>query len=377
MKLKVGVLGIGNAGGQVAALAKKEEDIAAIAINVSEDDNETLKGVVTTLGIGNAMGSGKNRDRAKTFGKAAIKNLISQDVFDGFIRSCQVVFVVYSTGGGTGSALGPMMTAVLKSHYASQDESERIRFINVGILPALTEALQAQENTIASLRELTSYDSCYTLYDNDRHADLPVNEMMEKVNKAVVEDIKVIRGDYNILSKYNQIDPQDMLNIISFDGMFRIVNAVGFQEKDLDKTSIEDILIDNLSTGATCEIDRDRIVKCIAPIVNIRASIANLFNPGLPKLRDIIGEPPVEFQHYYIIEDSEEFLNRVHVIISGLSTPDDRLKKVVQRIEEAKKLLSQSKKSAVLASIGETQNFVKDANTAKNASSIDDIMSNF
>lgn len=376
MRLKIGVMGIGNAGSQVAALARKD-DFPALAINVSEDDTKTLEGVDTLI-IGNSMGSGKNREVAKKYGKASIKDMLAQEVFNKFINSCQVVFVVYSFGGGTGAALGPMVTAVLKNAYNNPDESKRIRFVNIGIAPALSEKLQGQENMMSTIRELASYDSCYGIYDNERYSELPVHLMMEKVNKEIVEDMKVIRGDYNILSQYNQIDPQDMLNIMSFDGMFRIASAVGFQEKDLDKQSIEDMIIKDLNTRAGCEIERDRNVKCIAPIVNIRKDVSGSYNASLPKLRELAGEAPVGFEHYYVIGDDEEhLLNRVHVIMTGLSIPDDRLKKVVQRIEEAKAAQSQKKESSVLASYDSGTNFVGSANTATKGNPIDDILGKF
>ncbi len=378
MRLKIGVIGIGNAGGQVAALSKKE-GFEAIAINVSEDDTKTLEGM-TTMVIGNSMGSGKNRDVAKKVGKQSIKDLLQQEEFNQFVNGCQVVYTVNSTGGGTGAALGPMMTAVLKAAYKNADAAKRIRFINVGIIPAITEAIQAQENTLATMKELTSYDSCYTLYDNGHYSEYPVQQMMEKVNTDIVEDMKVIRGDYNLLSKFTQIDPQDMLNIMSFDGMFRIANAVGFQEKDLDKVSIEEMLVKNLGAGAGCEIDRDHIVKCMAPIVNIRKEVSTYFNSALPKVRELVGEPPVEFQHYYVIDEDEEHLkNRVHVIMTGLSTPDDRLKKIVQRIEEVKAALAKKKSSSVLSNYGETTNFVGDAigDKGEGSNDIADVMDMF
>lgn len=376
MKLKVGVLGIGNAGGQVAALARKE-GIEAIAINVSEDDTKTLEGI-TTLVIGNSMGSGKNRDLAKMYGKASIRKLIEQTEFDTFIKNCQAVFVVYSTGGGTGSALGPMTTAVLKAQYKNDDESKRIRFINVGILPAIKEALHAQESTMSTIKELASYDSCFGLYDNDYYADLPVEKMMQSVNKDIVEDIKVIRGDYNILTRFNSIDTQDMLNILSFDGMYRIISAVGFQEKDLDKKSLEDMLLQNLQQGAGCELDRDHTIKCLAPIVNIRPEVSEYYDSGLPKVKETIGEAPVGFEHYYVIEKEEEhLLNRVHVIMTGLSLPDDRLTKINQRIAEAEETLNAKKESSALLAYGKSHNYVGEANVNSATDSVDDILGKF
>lgn len=376
MRLNIGIIGIGNAGGQVAALGKKE-GFAALAVNVSEDDTKSLEGIDTLI-IGNSMGSGKNRALAKKYGKESIKDMMKQEIFSKFINSCQVVIIVYSVGGGSGSALGPMTTAVLKSTYNNPEESKRIRFINIGILPALSETLQGQENMMACIRELVSYDSCYGLYDNDRYVGMPVHEMMKTVNREIIEDIKVIRGDYNLLTEYNQIDAMDMLNVMSFNGMFRIASAVGFQEKDLDKQSIEDMIIKNLNSSSGCEIERDHAGKCMAPIVNIRQEVSGSFTAALPKLHELVGECPAGFEHYYLIGQEEEHLkNRVHVIMTGLSVPDDRLKKAVQRIEEAKASLSQKKESSVLAGYDNGTNFVGDANADNKSDSIDSILDKF
>ena len=382
MEIKIGVIGLGNAGGQVAAKAVSE-NIPAIAINVSADDTKSLedKGVTTML-IGNNMGSGKNREVAKKYGKESIKEILDQTEFKSFMSGKQVVFVCYSTGGGTGAGIGPMFTAVLKAKYKESDASKRIRFINVGILPAISEALQAQEITMETIREITSYDNTYALYDNEHYSDLPLQEMMERVNTEIVEDFKVIRGDYNMLSNYTQIDPQDMMNIMSFDGMFRIASTVGFQEKDIEKETIEEKLIKSLSNTAGCEIERDRIVKCMATIVNIRPEVSDKFNIATPELRKYVGEPAADFSHYYVIDNSEgidmSYLkNRVHVIMTGMSIPDDRLKKIVQRIEEAKAIMNQKKQSSVLAEYAGGGNVVGDATKASDDGSIDDVLGLF
>ena len=377
MRMNIGVIGIGNAGGQVAALAKKE-NMDAIAINVSEDDTKTIEGI-TTLVIGNSMGSGKNRELAKKYGKASIRKLIEQPDFDGLIRKNQIVFVVYSTGGGTGSALGPMTTAVLKQHYSNDDESKRTRFVNVAILPDISEALHSQNSTMEAITELMRYKSTYTFYDNGKYFDRPVNEVLDAVNRDIVEDMKVIRGDYCVLTKYDSIDMQDMLNIMSFDGMFRIVSAVGFQEKDLDKKDLEDMLIDDLQNGSGCELDRDRHINCIAPVVNIRADISSAYNKAFPKMKDIMGDAPVKFLHYYVIGDDEEhLLNRAHVIMTGLHLPNDRLNKINQRIEEAKKALEEEEpESAALAAFSESKNMISANNKQNSGESVDSILDMF
>ena len=104
MELKIGVVGLGNCGGQIAALAK-EEGFSAVAINVSGDDVKTLEDKVSSIIIGNQMGSGKNREMGKKYGKESIMKILQKDSFRKVIDDAQLVFVCYSMGVGTGAAL--------------------------------------------------------------------------------------------------------------------------------------------------------------------------------------------------------------------------------------------------------------------------------
>ena len=84
--LNVGVIGIGNCGNQIATLAKKECDCDVYAINTSENDLATLPEGIPRLLVGDAQGTGKNRDAAKAFLKKSIMNIISDQGFSDFLR---------------------------------------------------------------------------------------------------------------------------------------------------------------------------------------------------------------------------------------------------------------------------------------------------
>ena len=79
--LKVGIIGLGNTGNQVAALAMKELNIPVMAINSSEKDLETIpEGVPKTLiksADGLSQGAGKNRALAKSYLKDSIMTFLS------------------------------------------------------------------------------------------------------------------------------------------------------------------------------------------------------------------------------------------------------------------------------------------------------------
>ena len=75
--LKVSLIGIGNCGNQIAALAKKQGGINVACINTSENDIATLPAEVQDdcYLVGDSQGSGKDRTEAKKFLKSSLMNL--------------------------------------------------------------------------------------------------------------------------------------------------------------------------------------------------------------------------------------------------------------------------------------------------------------
>lgn len=351
--LKVSVIGLGNAGNQVAELAKKTKNIPGLAINSSSKDISTLT-AVDKMVVGDEKGAGKDRSIAKDFMRKNIENLVKKENVKSLIEGSDVVFIVSSTGGGTGSGQSPVFCNILSKLFPS------IKFILVNVFPPLKESVAAQQNTIEYLKEMVSFDPTYMSYDNNRFASLPVKEMMEKVNEEIVEDICIIRGDYQYNTPYNSIDEKDMLKIVSTPGRLVIAKAYGFKEKDLDETTIEDLLIDQIkSKSAMVEIEKDGIVKRMGVISNLPEKMTSKFDNNIQKLKEYTGEPIEGFEHVYV--NQKEELNKVLVLMSGLSIPDDRIEKINDRVEEAKEKISRVKESSLLEStdvsfLGELRN---------------------
>lgn len=82
-------------------------------------------------------------------------------------------------------------------------------------------------------------------------------------------------------------------------------------------------------------------------IVNLNEKVYKTLDTNLLKFKDLIGEPIEGFEHIYINKDEEE-MNRVITVMSGLSVPDDRIEKIMQRIDEATALLTRTKESSIL-----------------------------
>ena len=331
--LQVGVIGIGNTGNQIATLAMNELKIPVLAINSSEKDLETVpdsvpkKLISSTKGL--SQGAGKNRSLAKSYLKESIMKVLSSDETNKFLNDMDIIFIVSSTGGGTGSGTAPLLANIIKSAYADT------KVILIGVLPVNNEALSAHVNTLEYLNELYSVleNQTYMLYDNDRYAKLPSYLMMEKVNREIVEDINVIRCTYNLTTRFDSIDEQDMMRLVSFPGRIVVSRLEKIQEKDIDGKSIEDMLIDNLKTNAHAELQRDRKVIASGIITNLSQTLTESFDNHIPKVREFVGDPIHDFNHIYINED-RKLPNNVFLILSGLAKVNDKINRITDRINE-------------------------------------------
>ena len=152
--LKIAVIGVGNGGSQ-SAISAVERGIPAMVVNTSEKDmndaliGQNIKGYV----IGDGRGSGKDRDNAmallKSNGKAGLQNLLENPYLREIVEPADIVFVTFSTGGGTGSGIGPTIANLIHRAYAQKV------VIPFGILPKNAESVMAQANTIACVDDIT------------------------------------------------------------------------------------------------------------------------------------------------------------------------------------------------------------------------------
>lgn len=343
--LKVGIIGIGNAGNQVAALALEKKQIPALAINASEKDLDTLSVKMNQIVFGDSAGSGKDRSIAKGFVKNNIKDLFREADFKSFMEEVDIVFVVNSTGGGTGSGMGPILTDILRGYYA-KDENKV--FINIGILPTLGESVGAQRNTIEYLKEMSELGGSFMLFDNETRSNLATNKQMDIINMEIVNMISIIRGDMSHSSPYGMIDDKDMRKIISMPGMiFMDVLTSIFEDtvtEDIDKMMLNHIAQESCMT----KVDNDKIVKRLGFIAYLTSELHEHFNENLPAIREQFGEPIEDFKHFAENTESDK-LNSVALIMSGLSIPDNRIRSMINRIEKVEEELRKTKKSNTLS----------------------------
>lgn len=343
--LNVGVIGLGNAGSQVAALANQKLGVNVLAINSSEKDLQTLPTNVPNILIGDSKGAGKERTAAKQFLKESIMKIINDTEIADLFKS-EVLFIVSSTGGGTGSGASIILSNIISEVFP------KTKIIIVGILPTLKEALSTQLNSIEYMQELYhSLDNAtYMLYDNDKYRTSPSTAMMQLINESIVNDINIIRGEYQLPTRFSSIDEKDMSNIITTRGRIVIASLTDIKEKDLDETTLEDLLIKEFKTNAHCEMQRDKIVHRTGVISNLSDRLNERFDSHIPMVQEFIGAPVEEFEHI-VINSDRHIPNNLFLICAGLTQVNDRIRKINDRIEEINELQKQREEESELGGV--------------------------
>jgi putative cell division GTPase ftsZ, diverged len=336
--LKIGVIGIGNGGSQVAKLAKEKLNVTALAINSSEDDLKTVYENINTLQIGNGAGTGKNRQLSKEFFKSSYDKVINSKDVEELIKGLDVIYVVTTTGGGTGGGTSPLFTALMIDKFKKANVDTKI--VLMTIMPTIKEGNSAQDNTQLFYRELfnTMPDLTYMVYDNNKFVnDYGPAALLNEVNLDIVDDIAILSGAYQFTTQYDSIDKQESIILNSTPGRLAVLKLYDIKEKDLDNLTLDDLLLSGMDKCSLADLQRDRDIVSRGVISNLNESLTKKFNFNMPKITEVLGEPIESFQHVYVNTEAGE-PNNLFVILGGLSAPNDRLQKTLERAAEIREM---------------------------------------
>ena len=351
--LKIAVVGIGNAGGQVAlAAAKKAIPVFVMNTSVKDLDDEVLAGNIKSYQIGDGRGSGKDRDNAmallKSDGNASIKDIFTNSYFRQIVEPADVVFVTFSTAGGTGSGIGPIFAKMIHQAYKNKV------VIPYGILPKNAESVMAQSNAIACVDDMTKCGTPYMLSDLSFYENDSQEVSFQKIGQYMAETMCVIRGDYLKMSAHGMADERDVLTVISEPGYMTIHMKDGLTEPMLASKTLQGYLIDEIKNSPACRIQRDSLLQYNLLISNVNSALSDPMKVGdYSELNTYIGEPKATYANYAVDDGISEF--QIIAVTSGLTLPMDRFASAKAKIKANKeKYEKQSSLNAALGSDRET-----------------------
>lgn len=324
MNKKISFISVGQAAGNVGCLLEKK-GYSVIYINTSQEDLDTLENAKFKYHI--PSGEGCNKDRHKA------KQLVIDD-FDNIAAEIEskaksdMLFVIFASGGGTGSGAGPMLIDLLI------DEGKNVGAIT--IIPAPDESVKAHINSYECFSELTEIQAsgaCFVI-DNGTGEKLELNKLFVDSLTAfleIPEKHKSIQGN---------IDKAEIIETLNSHGMALVACSEGRESADV---------IQAVKDSVSAPMELDRTVKYIT------ASLTG--NARMMDLEKAFGTPVDTFQTF----------NEAETIccLSGLTYPISRLKTIYEKVEESKDLIKKNLEATRETGLKKGVNFLDDMESSK------------
>jgi cell division GTPase FtsZ len=319
----IGILGIGQAGGNIAEVAANKGFPTAV-INTNEQDTTYQESVERRYLVAGLKGAGQNRQvgiQVVTEQWQQMVNFVKQSFQD-----VSMLFVAFSSDGGTGSGVSPILIDILTDTLG----------IPVGAIVVLPEKNVLAGNKINAaqcMSELSAIDSIASVLVVDNEQVRLTNPQATKKQLYGVSNHQVIRALDKLLSAtemesgFGNFDHRDLMNILQTRGATIISTAV------LNDARTQD--------DATVVINNSWVNSIFAPIETPEIVRAGLIYEGperstrlinLPSIFKKVGEPLQLFEGTYI-SDSDA---TVTTVLSGLSFPVKRLGVMEESLERDK-----------------------------------------
>ena len=301
IKDKVAFLGLGACGSNIALLLQQKQYTVAY-INGSTQDNRALSGARNILKLKGFEGCGGDRAVAEY----AIANNLELIEEIKKIKE-EVIYLVFSTAGSTGSGLAPILCDVIEE--LNETESFGKTVCCIAVLPRRDEALQKHINSYQCLKELSERDtvgSCI-IVDNNKM------ESLEKINQSLVNQLDYFLADESYSAKGN-VDASEKLKLIKQPGMM-ILSVVCNGKAAKAVEYLRALLTDNVFAP----VEPDGIVEYIAVINSMEKPV------NVDMVKKAVGIPQNIFTGY----GSKKTIS----VVSGLSLPFTYLSEIKEQVE--------------------------------------------
>ncbi|RLG91595.1 MAG: cell division protein [Candidatus Hecatellales archaeon] len=353
--LRIGVIGIGQAGGRIADLmlhqamvyrrVKEEVIPSCLAINTAKSDlmglkvipkqNRILVGQTVTKG----HGVGLDRDLGKQvmeeeFGKIkrAIGSMGTYHI-DAFL-------VVAGLGGGTGSSGAPVVCEGLKNVY-----SEPVYAL--GILPSEDEGELMKTNAARSVMELSKVVDGLILFDNNlwRIEGLPLKESYNVMNHELVKPFPYLLEAGETAGRMVGVKVVDASDIIKTLNGFSVI---GWSEVKVQRRIFSFLRrrtsIDQLNPATMCQmslVDASIRLTAECDIKSVKRALFLIAGPpselsreGVERarswLQQVVGDAEVRGGDFPI--PGEKKITGI-LVLSGIDLDNlPRLKKIMSKI---------------------------------------------
>lgn len=320
----IGILGVGQAGGNIADVAANLGFQTAL-VNTNQRDGLANTGVVRKYFVPGYNGAGQDR----SIGIKAV-NDNSQDII-GFVKqsfkNIKLLLVAFSTDGGTGSGMSPLLIKLLL------DQLPGINIGAIAIVPEQNVLAGNRINAAECIEELSKIEKISSIFlvDNDQIRKMNPQSSKHQIylsaNNQVMESINHVLEVTQNSSIYGNFDETDLMRILNTRGVTIITSAAITDAKTMEETCSN--IHQSLENSVFCPIESSSPIRA-GLIYEGSENMSKLIN--VPAVFERIGEPLQLFEGTYTSESDPT----VTTILAGLTFPANRLLSLEQSLEKNK-----------------------------------------
>lgn len=353
-RLKSCVIGVGFAGSFNAQKVYENLSIPAFIINSSVKDlsDGVINHDIPSFIIGkDGRGAGNDRQKSKEMFKSNGRSLLNNtEAFIHMVNDSDIVFIIFSTAGGTGSGTGPELTKFMRKM-----NPQKI-IIPIVIAPKSSDSSLSQYNNLECINELDALGGQYCIGDLDHFLNESDDVAYTKISEWVVETVQKLSGMEMSLSDSGMMDENDLSNVIGEKG-YMVQYTVTINSKNTETKDIQDMLLARIANSPAMMIQKDRHVVWGGLVVNIPSEIDDPIRTGnLSKIFQVVGEPKHVYKNYLVSKSTK---GTVTLILSGMSLPYNRLSESTSKVKEYLKTSQEAQRNisltADLAELGGSQ----------------------
>jgi tubulin-like protein CetZ len=323
----IGILGVGQAGGNIAEIASNLGFQTAL-INTNQRDGLVNTKVEKKYFVPGFNGAGQDR----SIGLRAVHGHY-QEIIDFVKRSfkdIKLLLVAFSTDGGTGSGMSPLLIDLFL------DQLPGIKIGAISIVPERNVLAGNRINAAECIEEISKIDSISSVFlvDNDQMRKFNPHSSKQQIylssNYQAMEAINSVLNITQKSSLFGNFDETDLMNILNTRGVTIISSATIIDAKTTSDVSAK--IHQSWVHSIFCPVEATGVIRA-GLIYEGPESMSKLIN--VPSIFERIGEPLELFEGTYITESDPT----VTTILAGLSFPVRRLQNLKESLEKNKERL--------------------------------------
>jgi tubulin-like protein CetZ len=323
----IGILGVGQAGGNIAEIASTMGFQTAL-INTNQRDGAVNTKVEKKYFVPGYNGAGQDRSVGLRAVHEHYREMV--DFVKKSFKNIKLLLVAFSTDGGTGSGMSPLLIDILL------DQLPGVHVGAIAILPERNVLAGNRINAAECIEQISKIEgiSSVFLVDNDQlrktNPQSSKQEIYLSSNRQVMEAISHVLDITQKSSFYGNFDETDLMNILNTRGVTMICSATVTDAKST--ADVSKLIQRSWAKSIFCPVDTVGVIRA-GLIYEGPESMAKLIN--VPSIFEGIGEPVELFEGTYITEGDPT----ITTILAGLSFPRHRLQSLEESLEKNKERL--------------------------------------